>query len=68
MLKETYEELIAELETLPGKMEKILEDKERIQWFVAKFSNAKDIFFIGRGIDYAISMGGSLSLKQRGSG
>jgi len=42
-----YAELIAELESLP---QKILDDKERLQWFAAKFANAKDIFFIGRGM------------------
>ncbi len=56
--------LTAELMTLPDKIERILEDKERIQWFAAKFANAKDIFFIGRGIDYAISMEGSLKMKE----
>ncbi len=59
-----YTELITEMETLPDKMERILEDKERIQWFAAKYSNAKDMFFIGRGIDYAISMEGSLKMKE----
>ncbi|MBQ1207078.1 MAG: glutamine--fructose-6-phosphate transaminase (isomerizing) [Lachnospiraceae bacterium] len=57
-------ELTAELLTLPDKISRILEDKERIQWFAAKFANAKDIFFIGRGIDYAISMEGSLKMKE----
>jgi glucosamine--fructose-6-phosphate aminotransferase (isomerizing) len=57
-------ELIDELEKLPVKMEKILEDKERIQWFASKQANAKDIFFIGRGVDYATSMEGSLKLKE----
>ena len=57
-------ELIAELETLPEKISKILEDKERLQWFAAKFANAKDIFFIGRGIDYAICLEGSLKMKE----
>lgn len=62
--EERYSQLIGELQTLPSKMEKILEDKERIQWFAAKYSNAKDMFFIGRGIDYAISMEGSLKMKE----
>ena len=48
----------------PGKMEKILEDKERIQWFASKYAMAKDAFFIGRGIDYAVSLEGSLKLKE----
>ena len=59
-----YTELISELQTIPEKIEKILEDKERIQWFAAKVSNSKDIFFIGRGIDYAVSLEGSLKLKE----
>lgn len=59
-----YEELLEQLTALPDKIEKALEDKERIQWFASKYSNAKDIFFIGRGIDYAISMEASLKLKE----
>lgn len=59
-----YDRLIGELEKLPAKMQKILEDKERIQWFASKFSNAKDIFFIGRGLDYATSLEGSLKMKE----
>ena len=43
---------------------KIIEDKERIQWFAAKQANAKDIFFVGRGIDYAICLEGSLKMKE----
>ena len=56
--------LVEELETLPSKIEKTIEDKERIQWFAAKFANAKDIFFLGRGIDYAVSLEGSLKMKE----
>lgn len=61
---ERYAELIAEMQTLPDKIQKILEDKERIQWFAAKQANASDIFFIGRGLDYAISLEGSLKMKE----
>lgn len=57
-------EFIVELETIPKKIEKILEDKERIQWFVAKQANAQDVFFIGRGIDYAVCLEGSLKMKE----
>ncbi|MCR5525981.1 MAG: glutamine--fructose-6-phosphate transaminase (isomerizing) [Lachnospiraceae bacterium] len=57
-------ELIAELQTIPDKIKRILEDKERIQWFAAKFSNTKDAFFIGRGVDYAICLEGSLKMKE----
>lgn len=62
--QEQHRAMVAELSTLPGKIEKILEDKERIQWFASKFSNAKDIFFVGRGLDYAISLEGSLKMKE----
>ena len=56
--------LIAELQTIPEKIEKVLEDKERLQWFAAKFAAAQDIFFLGRGVDYAISLEGSLKMKE----
>lgn len=59
-----YRELIEELLSLPDKIERILQDKERIQWFAAKQAAAHDAFFIGRGIDYAISMEGSLKMKE----
>ncbi len=55
---------LTELMSIPEKMKKILEDKERIQWFASKYSNARDIFFIGRGIDYSICLEGSLKMKE----
>lgn len=64
MDEKRYSTLLEELQTIPEKIEKILEDKERIQWFAAKNSMAKDVFFIGRGIDYAVSLEGSLKLKE----
>ena len=62
--KEQYDALLTEMQTLPEKINKIIEDKERIQWFAAKQANARDIFFVGRGIDYAICLEGSLKLKE----
>ena len=62
--EEYYTELITEMQTLPDKIRKVLDDKERIQWFAAKQANARDIFFIGRGLDYAISLEGSLKMKE----
>ena len=59
-----YRAYIQDLLELPSKMGRVLEDKERIQWFAAKFANARDIFFIGRGLDYAISLEGSLKMKE----
>ena len=61
---EKYHSLISEMKTLPDKIGNILLDKERIQWFASKYANAHDIFFIGRGIDYAVSLEGSLKLKE----
>ena len=59
-----YAALIGELLSLPDKMELALQDKERIQWFASRHANARDIFFIGRGLDYAICLEGSLKMKE----
>ncbi len=61
---EESEQMLKELLTLPDKIKSILSEKERIQWFASKFSNAHDIFFIGRGLDYAICLEGSLKMKE----
>ena len=62
--EEQYTGYIEELKTIPDKISRIIEDKERLQWFASKQANSKDVFFIGRGIDYAISMEGSLKMKE----
>ncbi len=62
--QEQYDIFLSELSELPDKIQKIIDDKERLQWFASKQANAKDIFFVGRGIDYAISLEGSLKLKE----
>ena len=62
--EEQYAAYIKELESLPDKIQRIIDDKERIQWFASKQANAKDVFFIGRGIDYAICLEGSLKMKE----
>ena len=59
-----YNEMIQELQDLPDKIQSLLGDKERIQWFASKFAASHDIFFIGRGVDYATCMEGSLKLKE----
>ncbi len=56
--------LVAELQTLPEKIARVLEDKERLQWFASKYAGAKDVFFLGRGVDYAVAMEGSLKMKE----
>lgn len=62
--EDRYKSLIAEMGTLPEKITRILQDKERLQWFASKQAAAHDVFFIGRGIDYAISLEGSLKMKE----
>lgn len=61
---EEYSEMLSELKQLPDKISEILGDKERIQWFASKYANAKDVFFLGRGADYATALEGSLKLKE----
>lgn len=61
---EEYSRLMTELQTIPEKIEKVLGDKERIQWFASKYANVRDVFFVGRGIDYAVCLEGSLKLKE----
>lgn len=62
--EDQYRSFIADIQKLPRQIEGLLEDKERIQWFASKFSNAHDVFFIGRGVDYAICLEGSLKMKE----
>ena len=61
---EQYRFYLEEMETLPQKIQKIIDDKERLQWFAAKQVAARDIFFVGRSIDYAVSLEGSLKMKE----
>ena len=62
--EDRYNELLAEINTIPEKVEKILDNKERLQWYSNKLVNISNSFFIGRGIDYTIGMEGSLKLKE----
>ena len=62
--EDAYRGYIEEIKSIPCKINKIIDDKERIQWFAAKYANARDVFFIGRGIDYAVCLEGSLKLKE----
>ena len=56
--------MLEDLERLPEQMEMLLSNKERVQRFANRYLAARDVFFIGRGIDYAISMESSLKLKE----
>ena len=57
-------ELIRQLEALPDAVEAILEKKEQVQYLASLFYSSKDIFFLGRNIDYALALEGSLKLKE----
>lgn len=59
-----YNKYISELEALPDMIAKMLEDKEQVAYLASKFYNCHSIFFIGRNIDYAVSLEGSLKLKE----
>lgn len=61
---EEYAALVSELLTVPTKMERILENREAIQYYASIYFNHESIFFIGRNIDYAIGLEGSLKLKE----
>ena len=59
-----YLEMIQELKTLPDKIENMLQDKEKIQYLANQYIGLKDVFFLGRGIDYASALEASLKLKE----
>lgn len=59
-----FQKLLRDLRRLPDQIELLLGQKEKIQHFANRYVGARDIFFIGRGIDYAISLEGSLKLKE----
>lgn len=62
--EEKFQELLTDIRCLPDQIELLLGQKEKIQHFANRYVGARDIFFIGRGIDYAISLEGSLKLKE----
>lgn len=59
-----YSKLVSEIESLPDKVEEVLKSKENVQYLASKFYNCHSIFFIGRNLDYAVCMEGSLKLKE----
>lgn len=62
--KEDYAYYVSQLQALPDKISEILSNKEHIQYLASQFFNVKDVFFIGRNLDYAMSLEGSLKLKE----
>lgn len=61
---EEFASMLGDLKCLPDQIELLLNNKQKIQKFANRYVAAKDVFFIGRGIDYAISLEGSLKLKE----
>lgn len=59
-----YAKLVSEIESLPEKVEEVLKSKENVQYLASKFYNCHSIFFIGRNLDYAVCLEGSLKLKE----
>ncbi|MCQ2799988.1 MAG: glutamine--fructose-6-phosphate transaminase (isomerizing) [Bacilli bacterium] len=64
IIKDEYDSMIEDLKKLPEQIETVIKDKEKIQWFASKYAGASDMYFIGRGIDYGISLEGSLKMKE----
>ena len=59
-----FERLIAEIQKLPEKIDEILDEKGRLEEIAHKFVNARNAFYLGRNIDYAVAMEGSLKMKE----
>ncbi|WMJ24217.1 glutamine--fructose-6-phosphate transaminase (isomerizing) [Paludicola sp. MB14-C6] len=64
VLKESIAEYCKMLQMIPEKVNEILEHSEKCKYYASRFQNANDLFFLGRGIDYALSQEGSLKLKE----
>ena len=62
--REEYDAILAELQAIPDKMEEILANREDIQYFASLYFNRQSMFFIGRNLDYAVGLEGSLKLKE----
>ena len=62
--KEEYARLAEELQALPAKMEKVLENTEEIKYLASRYFNHASVFYIGRNLDYALGLEGSLKLKE----
>ena len=62
--KSEYDAILAEVQVLPEKMSHFLEHFEDVQYFASRYFNHNSIFFIGRNLDYAMGLEGSLKLKE----
>ena len=61
---EEYTRIVEELQALPAKMEKVLENTEEIKYLASRYFNHSSVFYIGRNLDYALGLEGSLKLKE----
>ena len=61
---EEYEQILQEMLVLPAKMEQVLENREDIQYYASQYFNHDSVFYIGRNLDYALGLEGSLKLKE----
>ncbi len=61
---EEYAKILEELQRIPAKLERILADQEKIQYYASIYFNHPTVFFIGRNVDYAVSLEGALKLKE----
>lgn len=61
---ERIEELVHGIELIPGQISKVLEDVDQIKVFAQKYASSEDVFFLGRSLDYAVALEGSLKLKE----
>ncbi len=59
-----YDAILTELQQVPDKLEEILANREDIQYFASLYFNRQSMFFIGRNLDYAVGLEGSLKLKE----
>ena len=64
MEKEAYDQIVQEMLLLPVKMEQVLENREDIQYYASQYFNHNSVFYIGRNLDYALGLEGSLKLKE----
>ena len=64
VIGETYAQIVEELQALPAKMEKVLENTEEIKYLASRYFNHSSVFYIGRNLDYALGLEGSLKLKE----
>ena len=64
MTHEQVKQRLEEMSRIPASMQKILDNKEQIQFFASRSFAVKHVFFIGRGLDYALAMEAALKLKE----